>query len=455
MPLNYTGAIRDPIHNYIRVTDAETDLINSTFLQRLRWVSQLSGVRMVFPGAMHSRLAHVLGVAQLAGEYAEQIYKDDNDQNYKIQLARLGGLLHDVGHGPYSHAYDDTVYRDLYPGNMHGHDTHRFKIIESDFVKPFIEATGVELKDLVGLWKGEDKVMQAITQGAIGADRVDFMLRDGYYAGTTHFGTVAVKRIIDNARIADHDGSPSLHYNLKVLEDIFQALLGRFYMYRGVYFNKTSAASDILIRKLLSAAKDPLDLVSRTDNLEDYQWVNEYTLMGEIFGGKSEELKEAKYYAKRLMARKLPKLVWEITLPESQVIAITGDLERDSQTIARGRIIEKIEDEADRRGIERPELYVVNTYPMSTIDHQELSVGKIFLYDDTGSLEAGRHSFTLQEAIEKTTYFQSFLSGVQTGRERYVMIRVFSDAKDSDWIRKFVKTETEDGVQPNISETSY
>ena len=100
MPLNYTGAIRDPIHNYIRVTNAETDLINSTFIQRLRWVSQLSGVRMVFPGAMHSRLAHVLGVAQLAGEYAEQIYKDDDDQNYKIQLARLGGLLHDVGHGP-------------------------------------------------------------------------------------------------------------------------------------------------------------------------------------------------------------------------------------------------------------------------------------------------------------------------------------------------------------------
>ena len=121
----------------------------------------------------------------------------------------------------------------------------------------------------------------------------------------------------------------------------------------------------------------------------------------------------------------------------------------------RGRIIEKIEDEADRRGIERPELYVVNTYPMSTIDHQELSVGKIFLYDDTGSLEAGRHSFTLQEAIEKTTYFQSFLSGVQTGRERYVIMKFFSDAKDSDWIRKFVKTETEDGVQPNISETSY
>jgi len=410
---------------------------------------------MVFPGAMHSRLAHVLGVAQLAGEYAEQVFHDYDDQNYRIQLSRLGGLLHDIGHGPFSHAYDDTVYRELYPGNPHGHDTHRFKIVQSDQLKPLIEGCGVEIKDLIGLWQGEDPVMQAITQGALGADRVDFMLRDGYYAGTTHFGSVAVKRIIDNARIEEHEGVLSLHYNLKVLEDIFQALLGRFYMYRGVYFHKASAAADIMIRKLLNAAKGPLHLADRTRDLEAYQWVNEYTLIGEIMSSTTEELEEARYYTKRLMARELPKLVWEVTLSEKQVTGISGDLERDSHTIARGRIIEKIEKEADRRGIARPRLYVTNTYPMSTIDHQELSVGRIYLYDDSGNLEPGRTSFTLQEAIEKTTYFQSFLSGVRTGRERYVMIRVFSDASDATWIREFVTQETNGSSGPSISETSY
>ena len=454
MPLNYKHAIRDPVHSYIRLTDTEKELVDSPLIQRLRWVSQLSGVRLVFPGAMHSRLSHVLGVAQLAGDYAEKVYKGYDDQDYRTQVARLGGLLHDIAHGPFSHAYDDTVYRELYPGNMHGHDTHRFKLVQSEFLKPLIENCDIELKDLIGLWKGEDPVMQAITQGALGADRVDFMLRDGYYAGTTHFGTVAVKRIIDNARIEDHEGVPSLHYNLKVLEDIFQGLLGRFYMYRSVYFHKASAASDILIRKLLNASKGPLNLASRTDDLEKYQWLNEYTLIGEIMSSTSDEMEEARHYTKRLLARQLPKLVWEVTLSEQQVKGISGDLERDSYTIAHGRIIEKIEAEAKRRGMDKPELYVTNTYPMSTIDHQELAVGKIYIYDVSGNLEPGRASFTLQEAIEKTTYFQSFLSGVHTGRERYVMIRVFTDPKDAKWIREFVNSETKD-KGPNISETSY
>lgn len=449
----YKRAIRDPIHQYIRLTDAETQLVDTTFIQRLRWISQLSGVRLVFPGAMHSRLAHVLGVAHLAGEYGERVFEGD-DKDFKVQVVRLGGLLHDVGHGPFSHAYDDTIYRDIYPGNPHGHDTHRLKMIDSEFLKPFIEGCGIETNDLKKLWKGNDRVMQAVTQGALGADRMDFMLRDAYFAGTTHFGSVAVKRIIDNALVHEHNGIPSLHYNLKVLEDIFQALLGRFYMYRGVYFHKASSATDILIRKMLNAAKGPLNLAARTKDLEEYQWINEYTLIGEIMQSKEKDMEGAQYYTKRLLSRQLPKLVWETTMSESSVKAISGDLERDSHTIARGRIIEKIEDEAKRRGIEKPELYVFNTYPMSTIDHQELDVGKVYIHDDSSTLEPGKTSFTLQEAIDRTTYFRSFLSGVQTGRERYVMIRVFTDPESADWIRGFVAQQTEE-TGPSIAETSY
>ncbi|MHA2031200.1 MAG: HD domain-containing protein, partial [Candidatus Kariarchaeaceae archaeon] len=93
-----TFAIRDPVHNYITVNKAELKLIDSTYVQRLRWISQLSGVRLVFPGAQHSRLAHVMGVMHLAGEYTKQIYSDydKSEMDHKTQLARLAGLLHDV-----------------------------------------------------------------------------------------------------------------------------------------------------------------------------------------------------------------------------------------------------------------------------------------------------------------------------------------------------------------------
>ncbi|MHA2097257.1 MAG: HD domain-containing protein [Candidatus Kariarchaeaceae archaeon] len=452
-----TFAIRDPVHNYITVNKAELKLIDSTYVQRLRWISQLSGVRLVFPGAQHSRLAHVMGVMHLAGEYTKQIYSDydKSEMDHKTQLARLAGLLHDVGHGPFSHAYDDTVYRSLYPDNPHGHDTHRFKIIQSDFIKPYIEECGVTPSELGDLWEGKDRVMQAITQGALGADRMDFMLRDAYYAGTSHFGSIASKRLISNALIADHDNEPSLHYNLKVLEDIFQSLLGRFYMYRGVYFHKASAAADILIRKILEAANGPLNLVERTNNLDEYQWINEYTLIGEIMASTDPQLDDAKYYSKRLLARDLPKLVWESTLPEANVKGISGDLESDAKIIAEGQFIQHVKDEARRKKIKIPVLYITNTYPMSTIDSQEFEVGNIYIWDAKNTLSPKKKSYTLQEAMNNTAYFRSFLSQVSSNRERYVMIRVFSDEEDSKWIRKFAEERTVKSTAPSISETSY
>ncbi len=452
-----TFAIRDPVHNYITVNKAELELIDSTYLQRLRWISQLSGVRLVFPGAQHSRLAHAMGVMHLAGEYAKQVYGDykKSELQHRVQLARLAGLLHDVGHGPFSHAFDDTVYRDIYPNNPHGHDLHRFKIIESEFLLPYVEACGISTTELGDLWQGKDRVLQAITQGALGADRMDFMLRDAYYAGTSHFGSIASKRLINNAIIANHDDIPSLHYNLKVLEDIFQSLLGRFYMYRGVYFHKASAASDILIRKILDAAKDPLNLAERTKNLEEYQWLNEYTLIGEVMASTDPELDQAKYFTKRLLSRDLPKLVWESTLLESNVKGISGNLENDAKTIAKGQFIQHVEQEAKKRKVKKPMLYITNTYPMSTIDSKEFEVGNIYIWDAKNTLLPKKKSYTLQEAMNNTAYFRSFISQVNISRERYVMIRVFSDAAESGWIRKFAEDRFIDTSEPSIDETSY
>lgn len=455
MSNKYSRAIRDPIHAYIRLTQEETALLDTPYLQRLRWISQLSGVRLVFPGAQHSRLAHAMGVMHLAGEYANQVFQEYDDQNHRVQLARLGGLLHDIGHGPFSHAYDDTVYPLLYPGNPHGHDAHRNLIVKSEYLKPYVEDCGISPSQLKDLWEGNDRVMQAIVQGALGADRMDFMLRDAYYSGTTHFGSIASKRLIDNALIIDHEGIPSLHYNLKVLEDIFQSLLGRFYMYRGVYFHKASAAADIIIREMLNAAKVPLNLAERTKNLEGYQFMNEYTLLGEIMASKDPELMDAQHFTKRLLTRDIPKLVWEAIMSENQIKTISGDLAEDSKTIAYGQFIKTVNKEAKNRDMAIPNLYITNTYPMSTIDSKEFEVGNIYIYDANNIIEQGKTSHSFQDAINRTTYFRSFLSQVNTVRERFVIIRVFADKDDAKWIRKIVARGKRKETSPSIAETSY
>lgn len=448
-------AVRDPVHDYITLSDAETAIIDSPFIQRLRWVSQLSGVKLVFPGGVHNRFTHVMGVMHLSGQYAAHLYQIDPDKEHKIQVARLAGLLHDIGHGAFSHAYDDTVYKELYPGNPHGHDAHRNLIIQSKYLKPLIEACGVTTDEIIDLWDGKDPVLQALVQGALGADRMDFMLRDSFFTGTTHFGVVAISRIISNSRIELHEGKPALHYNAKVLDDIFQALLGRFYMYRGVYFHKASGAADIIIRKLLSAARKPLKLVERTSDLDQFQFINEYTLLGEIMASKEADIEPAQNYTIRLMHRDLPKLVWETIVSESVVKTISKDLGRACEIIAEENFMNNVYELAKKLGKNLPELYVTNTYPMSTIDDSEFTAGHVFLYDEAARLVPGKHSITLAEAIQSTSYFQTFISGIQT-RQRYVMIRVYSDKLDVDWIKQNMdKLVDAASNTPSIAETSY
>ncbi len=449
-------AVRDPIHNYIHLSVEESALIDSPFIQRLRWISQLSGVKLVFPGGTHNRFSHVMGVMHLSGEYASHIFSElpENEKEHNVQLARLAGLLHDVAHGAFSHAYDDTVYRALYPGNPHGHDEHRYKLIQSEYLKPLIEGCGVDPKEIIDLWTGKDTVLQAIVQGALGADRMDFMLRDSYYAGTTHFGTVASTRIISSTHIHEHEGIPALHYDVKVLDDIFQALLGRFYMYRGVYFHKASSAADILIRHMLAAAMDPLKLPERTADFEKFQFINDSTVVGEIMTSNAEGIEKAREYCTRLLHRKLPKMIWETIVSEKTVRTISTDIEKGSKMIAQSNFLDKLEEEAKKLGKPMPQTYVFNTYPMSTIDHDEFSAGNIYIWDEKERLVPGQKSITFEEAIRSTNYFKPFLLDMED-RQRYIMIRVYADPEDAKWIRKLKIGSVPASKKPNLAETSY
>jgi HD superfamily phosphohydrolase len=108
--MKFDGEITDPVHRYIRFSEVEKDLIDSTIFQRLRRIRQLAGAHLVYPSAQHSRFEHSLGTMHLAG-YAGEIllnkgYIDDED---KVQKLRLAALLHDIGHGPFSHLFEEVL----------------------------------------------------------------------------------------------------------------------------------------------------------------------------------------------------------------------------------------------------------------------------------------------------------------------------------------------------------
>lgn len=369
------SSITEPVHEIITFSHQEKQLLNSPLVQRLQWVGQLTGTKQVFPGGTHSRFIHSAGAMYLAGEYMETIFSKFNESveqvfgkspKYFIQVARIAALLHDIGHGPFSHSFDRTVYKPMYGVPDNGHDTHRFMLIESDLLKPYIEACGVSSADIAKVWKSTRDhlktpheavyhIIHCVIQGPLGADRLDFTKRDGYFTGSKQFGTIAEKRIILVSSISkvliDDITCYALCYHKKSISNIERTLDGRRYMYNNVYYHQKSMASSLIIERMMDECTKDLNLIERVNDPEQFRYINDYTLIGEIMalpdttneeidganGTKEEHI--SKTLCKRFLDRKLPTLVKEIlhvpldctlenddTLPGDAIMVMTKPL---------------------------------------------------------------------------------------------------------------------------------
>ncbi len=337
-------AIRDSIHEWIKCSPAEKAVLNSPLVQRLKWVMQLSLVNQVFNGGTHSRFSHSLGAMKIAGDYMQHLFtytplRDaqlPQPSKYYIQVARLAALLHDIGHGPFSHSFDHTVYKHVYNIDDGGHDIARFDLIKCELLAPYIEACGVKVDHIAAVWESRDahfgmfKIIHAVVEGPLGADRIDFTCRDAYYTGTQHFGTIPHHRIIDNSSVVDMDGIWKLTYNFKCMLDIIHTLDGRLYLYHDVYFHKTSMGASVLVEEIMRLVTEPLDLVELVQDPQQFCLFNDTTLLSMVLCGNNllkrgsdnldqllrwqENLDKAKEMCHRLMLRKLPKMIYEETI---------------------------------------------------------------------------------------------------------------------------------------------
>ena len=156
MVLEFTGEITDPIHRYIRITDLEKKLIDTEAFQRLRKIRQLAGAHLVYPSAQHTRFEHSLGVMHLAGLAAETLldkgyitYKED------VESLRIAALLHDIGHGPFSHLFEEVL-----SGNASKKINHEIigrKIIKETIILDILEKYGYDGDYVCNLSFGESQ----------------------------------------------------------------------------------------------------------------------------------------------------------------------------------------------------------------------------------------------------------------------------------------------------------
>jgi len=306
--------IVDPIHDFIRIYEPELKVIDTPILQRLRRIRQLAGAHLVYPSAQHSRFEHSLGVMHLAGQ-AATVLKDkgflDSDDAANLRLA---GLLHDVGHGPFSHLFEEVLERK----KKTSHEEIGKKLILKTEIGDSLSKYGFDKKFLSELAFGNSKYpfMNEIISGGLSADIMDYLPRDGYFTGAEH-AKIDFKRIIQSLDVYEK----KLSLDRSALYSFESMMISRYQMFKAVYFHKTVRSAEVMLIESMTLADNELGFTSY--NLDKYIQLTDEFVISKLVSltPKSSELKRARQLAKDYQGRRLLKCVFEKILTRNDKLA--------------------------------------------------------------------------------------------------------------------------------------
>ena len=307
MSLKFVAEIRDPIHGYIKVTRQERDLIDSVYIQRLRRIHQLAGAYLVYPGGVHTRFEHVIGTMHVAGQIGQTVASTSGLHDEDVEELRVAALLHDVGHGPFSHLFEEVLSE---RGDLTHEDLSQ-RIVTESSIADILRSNGFQpakISELcVGKSKGHPFLNQVIT-GGLSADMMDYLLRDTYFTGV-EYGKVDIQRVIDSLDV-NTDGYMMLE---RASLYAFEALLiARYEMFKAVYFHRTVRAAELMLAHAMILADEELHLteISRIDRI--LRLTDEVVLQQLAdLEPRNPDLKMAKKLATSYMQRRLVKCVFE------------------------------------------------------------------------------------------------------------------------------------------------
>ena len=299
--------IIDPIHDFVRVYDNELKIIDTPIFQRLRRIRQLSGAHLIYPGAQHTRFEHSLGVMHIASMAGQALAEKGVVSFDDIQNLRLAGLLHDIGHGPFSHLFEEIFEEKR---KISHEDLGRDIILKTE-IGDIISKNGYDKKLITKLAFGDSKLqfMNEIISGALSADMMDYLLRDGYFTGAEH------------AKIDHHRLTHSLDvYKNKLaldkssLVNFETMMISRYQMFKAVYFHKTVRAGEVMLLEAIDLAEGELGLSSM--NLDEYLQLSDDVILAKLLNlpEHNSKLKASKKIATDYLNRNLFKSVFESTL---------------------------------------------------------------------------------------------------------------------------------------------
>ena len=229
----------DPIYGFISIeTELILQLINHPYFQRLRRISQMGLSSLVYPGANHTRFEHALGSMHVMQKAIDVLILKGIKINPKEREAmQIAALLHDIGHGPFSHATEKTLLKGIH------HETISLKIIR--LLNKSFDGK-LDLAEQIFIGNHPRKFMHELISGQIDVDRLDYLKRDSFYTGVTE-GNINTDRIIATMNVREEN----LVFETKGIYSLEKFLLARRLMYWQVYLHKTSLAAEMILLKII------------------------------------------------------------------------------------------------------------------------------------------------------------------------------------------------------------
>ncbi|MCL2476866.1 HD domain-containing protein [Candidatus Bathycorpusculum sp.] len=273
MPKAYWGEIKDPVHGYVYITDAEKKIIDTYPMQRLRRLRQLAGSEYVYPGANHTRFEHSLGVMFLAGQVLVNPRISQAATEDEVDMCRLSALLHDCGHGPFSHVFEHLLSKNL----NKTHEDLTSWIIENSEVADILNKMGYNHKEVAGLAVGKlhkkDRAfLDQIISSAVDVDKQDFIVRDTYHTGA-EYGFIDVYRLIHALDLLGEN----LAVELGALSALEAFVIARIESFKSIYFHRVGRAAQIMLASAMDKANSELGLTA-FETPEEYLALDDYTV---------------------------------------------------------------------------------------------------------------------------------------------------------------------------------
>ncbi|QKS72821.1 HD domain-containing protein [Paenalkalicoccus suaedae] len=238
---------KDPVHRYIHVRDELIwELVGTREFQRLRRIRQLGTTYLTFHGAEHTRFNHSLGVYEIMRRMVENLEKKGEWDKDERLVCLAAALLHDVGHGPFSHSFEKVFHMD--------HEEWTRRIILGDTeINSVLSRMGADfpmrVADVIAKTY-DNKLIVSLISSQIDADRMDYLLRDAFYTGVS-YGNFDMERILRVMRPSE-DQAVFKQSGMHAVEDY---IMSRYQMYWQVYFHPVSRSAEVILTKILHRAK--------------------------------------------------------------------------------------------------------------------------------------------------------------------------------------------------------